>query len=167
MAPIQDPHKRITLQEVLFNSFLNPKLPIASLSKTLQLTANDLGDRKKVHTPLNQMGASRNSKALVGCVGSQYSKPTISARAKELPSVHQELQKNLNSPPTSPRPSRQQKTVITAGRLSPQTFRTPYGTISIQSSGSIIVDLREGERMKGRDGDFILEISPHKPTVRC
>jgi hypothetical protein len=46
--------------------------------------------------------------------------------------------------------------LLRAGVLQPSTFRTVHGMITLQKSGSIIVDLREGERLKGRKGDTIL-----------
>jgi hypothetical protein len=58
------------------------------------------------------------------------------------------------------------KPLVTAGRLPPQILRTQHGTINVRSSGSIIVDLREGERMKGRKGDFVLEVSSDGQNVR-
>jgi hypothetical protein len=47
---------------------------------------------------------------------------------------------------------------LRAGVLQPSTLRTAHGVITLQKSGSIIVDLREGERLKGRKGDTILRI---------
>lgn len=49
-----------------------------------------------------------------------------------------------------------QTPLLRAGVLQPSTFRTVHGVITLQKSGSIIVDLREGERLKGRKGDTIL-----------
>jgi hypothetical protein len=49
-----------------------------------------------------------------------------------------------------------QTPLLRAGVLQPGTFRTVHGVITLQKSGSIIVDLREGERLKGRKGDTIL-----------
>lgn len=49
---------------------------------------------------------------------------------------------------------------LNAGALPPQVFRTPHGMIMIQPSKAIIVDLREGERMKGRDGGVVLVVQP-------
>jgi hypothetical protein len=48
--------------------------------------------------------------------------------------------------------------LVIGGVLPPQTFRTPHGTIVIQPSGSVLVDLREGERMKGRRGGVVLVV---------
>jgi hypothetical protein len=64
--------------------------------------------------------------------------------------------------PGSPLPGRTRSSLphplVIAGVLPPQTFKTPHGIILIQSSGSVLVDLREGERMKGRRGGVILVV---------
>lgn len=62
--------------------------------------------------------------------------------------------------PASPRPTRRgvnlPRKVLSAGGLPPQTFRTTHGMIIIQLSREVVVDLREGERLKGRNGGVIL-----------
>ncbi|KAG9056752.1 hypothetical protein FS842_009706 [Serendipita sp. 407] len=48
---------------------------------------------------------------------------------------------------------------LCAGPLPPQALRTPHGTIIIQRNGKVVVDLREGERARGRKGEKVLAIS--------
>ena len=48
--------------------------------------------------------------------------------------------------------------LLTVGALPPQTFRTPHGTIIIQKSGSVVLDFREGERIKGHRGGVVLVV---------
>lgn len=44
--------------------------------------------------------------------------------------------------------------------LGPRVYTTVHGTISILKSKFILVDLREGERRRGKVGDTVLEVAP-------
>ncbi|KAG8803824.1 hypothetical protein FRC16_002681 [Serendipita sp. 398] len=93
----------------------------------------------------------------------ELSKPLISSRQK-LSSLKDSGQTQQLS--TCPNPNTIQDTRrLCAGPLPPQALRTPHGTIMIQRNGKVVVDLREGERARGRKGEKVLAISSDGENV--
>lgn len=51
--------------------------------------------------------------------------------------------------------------------LVPKTHKLAGGSVTVLPSRSLLVDLREGERRKGRRGDAVLVVGADGATVRA
>ena len=56
---------------------------------------------------------------------------------------------------------------LSTSLLPPKTHKLACGQLAILPSHSVLVDLREGERRKGRKGDEVLVVSPSGDQVKC
>ena len=56
---------------------------------------------------------------------------------------------------------------LSTSLLPPKTHKLACGQLAILPSHSVLVDLREGERRKGRKGDEVMVVSPSGDQVKC
>ncbi|KAL6304318.1 kinase-like domain-containing protein [Sparassis latifolia] len=112
---------------------------------------SNAADSDKRFTPVNSGPPAVSGDKLTGCLpqpglGSHHWRP-FSQPASAVPFG-------------SARPS-----VFTTSYLAPQTHKIAHGQLVVLPSLSLLVDLREGERRKGRKGDEVLVISSDGKTI--